>query len=554
MATPQMTHSDTAPEYVNAVPIAQISESKTNPRKHFDKKALQELASSIAEKGIVVPLLVRSSWAKIDGTDQTYEIVAGARRFRAAQIANLAELPVIVRELSDDQVLEIQVIENLQRADVHPLEEANGYKRLLSSERYTDVAALAAKVGKSESYVYQRLKLAELIEPAKKAFFEEQITAGHAILIARLQPQEQKEALAKCIGNQWSKPSVRELSQWIQDNLHLDLAKAPWQKDDADLLPKAGACTTCPKRTGATPALFPDVTKGDTCTDPACYQAKLTALVELKLEQDATAQLVSTEEGYSLNDKKALKKRHPALLMSREYRMAGAKKCPSTKNALVVEGNGAGTFIRICVNQRCKIHRDPYASHSSGRSSSPKPSKDEIAKREKEKARKEIGEAVMVAAMKEASTRKPEVGRPELERIAASLYWQNDSGAEGVQDLLPRTEPKWAKQSDGEIKRFIMLSLLAPGTSDYANKEDREYFQDFMRRQKIDLAAIRTRVQTSAPKKGTCRYCHCTEKKACKLTPIPGSKATQPCSWIDATKTVCSNPTCVTAAKKAKAA
>ncbi|HEV3026997.1 MAG TPA: ParB/RepB/Spo0J family partition protein, partial [Planctomycetota bacterium] len=168
-----------------------IKESKTNPRKTFDPKQLEDLTASVKEKGVIVPVLVRPV-----GAD--FEVVAGARRFRAAKKAGLLEIPAIIRELSDDQALEAQVIENLQRADVHPLEEADGYKALLARKRHT-VESLAEQVGKSVSYIWQRLKLTELTGSAQQAFLSDQITAGHAILIARLTEADQKEALAHCI-------------------------------------------------------------------------------------------------------------------------------------------------------------------------------------------------------------------------------------------------------------------------------------------------------------------------------------------------------------------
>src|SRR5262245_34941920 len=103
-----------------AVPVAQLFESKTNPRRHFDKEALAELAASLKTQGVLVPLLVRV--VEQEGAHR-YEIVAGARRYRAAKSADLAEVPVRVVDLNDDQVLEVQVIENLQREDVHELDE-----------------------------------------------------------------------------------------------------------------------------------------------------------------------------------------------------------------------------------------------------------------------------------------------------------------------------------------------------------------------------------------------------------------------------------------------
>jgi ParB family chromosome partitioning protein len=163
------------------VPIHALQESPTNPRRSFDEAKLHELAQSIRSQAVLVPLIVR------DLDLDRFEVVAGARRFRAARLAELASVPVRVVQLTDTQVLEYQLIENAIREDVHPYEEAMAYKALLeTSEPRYDVASIAAKTGRSITHVYQRLRLAELIPDAAEVFQANQITAGHAVLIARL--------------------------------------------------------------------------------------------------------------------------------------------------------------------------------------------------------------------------------------------------------------------------------------------------------------------------------------------------------------------------------
>ena len=494
VATPGGAGAESA---FRVVALAHLQESAHNPRKHFDGKALADLTASVKEKGILVPLLVRPASAGNfhAAGDPHFEIVAGARRYRAAKAAGLETVPVLVRALDDEQALEVQVIENLQRADVHPLEEAEGYKQLLARGKY-DIAALAAKVGKSESYLYQRLKLAELAPAAKKAFEEERITAGHAILLARLQPEQQKEGLEYCM-NRWNKPSVRDLGEWIQREIHLDLAKAPWKKDDAELLPAAGACTSCPKRTGTTPALFPEVKKGDTCTDPQCFHAKLDALVQVKLELDATAQLVSNQSAYSLNEKKALKKRYPAVLMEREYRKAGNTKCKSMKNALIIDGEGAGTFIRICPNSKCKTHRDPYAS-SYSRPASSKPSKAELARRAKAQLDEKVGQDAFVAAVGKVKMLK-ELPLAVWRLIAKSVSW----GYYGDESIVAQAlgvkssrlgNAAMAKLKAPELNAFVFAHTIEAANGNLSDKESMEA----IRLVGVDVAAIRAKLTAEA--------------------------------------------------------
>ncbi len=277
------------------IPLDQIQPHPDNRREGgFDQEKLQQLAESIRAVGVQQPAVVRMISAA-----PLYELVAGERRWRAARLAGLATLPCVVRQLDDVQALRIQIIENLQREDVHPLDEANGYQRLLDSSSY-DVETIAQEVGRSASYVYQRLKLQDLIPEAREQLSKGVLTAGHAILIARLSPEQQQAALEEAIENYPSKHAVpvRELADWIQSTILMDLGKAAFKKDDAELVPAAGPCTTCQKRTGYQPALFADVCKRDSCTDPECFNGKLDALVaRRKAELEGTEHLLVTD-GY----------------------------------------------------------------------------------------------------------------------------------------------------------------------------------------------------------------------------------------------------------------
>ena len=191
-------HTNTATEYRN-LPLAVLTESATNPRRIFEDAALKELAESIRSQGVLSPLLVRPL------TDQSFEIVAGARRYRAAQMAEAPTVPVRIVNLTDAEALEAQLIENLQRRDVHPLEEAQGFKALLNLEepKYS-VEQIAAKVGKSPAYCAARVRLTELSTPVVEAFYAEEIGVGHALLLAKLQPAQQEQALANCFREEWN--------------------------------------------------------------------------------------------------------------------------------------------------------------------------------------------------------------------------------------------------------------------------------------------------------------------------------------------------------------
>src|SRR5215471_9664402 len=181
------------------VPVAALIESPRNPRKRFDESSLNELAASFKAQGVLAPLLVR----ELD--ESNYEVIAGARRLRAAKLAELESAPVRVVKLSDAEAIEAQVVENLQREDIHPLEEALGFKSLLElGEPAYTIANIAARAGKSEAYVYGRIKLADLIPPVAETFLKDQITIGHALLIAKLPAAQQQEAFAAAFRSMWT--------------------------------------------------------------------------------------------------------------------------------------------------------------------------------------------------------------------------------------------------------------------------------------------------------------------------------------------------------------
>ena len=157
------------------VPVEKIYPNPNQPRKSFQEEKLIELANSIKTKGIVQPLIVR----KKKGTKESFEIVAGERRWRAAQRAQIHELPVIIKEFTDIEVLEIAIIENVQRADLNPIEEALGYKNLMENFDHTQ-DGLSKEIGKSRSHIANLLRLLNLPSSVQELLISGQLTAGHA--------------------------------------------------------------------------------------------------------------------------------------------------------------------------------------------------------------------------------------------------------------------------------------------------------------------------------------------------------------------------------------
>lgn len=254
---------------------ADIRPSYTN-RKRFDEAKLQKLAANIKEVGIIQPILIRPVTPTAEAPEP-FEIVAGERRWRAAGIAALDVVPTISRSLTDSLAREIQILENLQREDPHPMEEAEGFQELMLQAGYT-ADQLVVKLEVSRSYIYARLKLCALTTEVREKFLDKAIDASTALLLARIPvPALQLKAFTE-ITAPWQGTgeamSYRRSVEHIQANYTMDLTRAKFKLADAALLPLAGACTKCPKKTGNQPEIFKDIKSADVCTDPACYAEK----------------------------------------------------------------------------------------------------------------------------------------------------------------------------------------------------------------------------------------------------------------------------------------
>lgn len=293
-----------------------ISAASWNARKTMDRAALDELQASIEQHGIQVPLIVR-----LISQDGYYEVVAGHRRLAAACNVGLKTVPCIVRQLTDDHAREIGLVDNLQREDVPAMEEAVAFGELLG--KLQSIANVAARVGKEQSYVAQRLKLCSCSAWVADALRAKLITVDHALLLARLGADEQDEALKwtldtnagsktpveKVIAERtklrddqgkksrdggfspykWEPESVLALKTHLEREGGILLSRAPWSLDEPDLIPDAAACSACPQNTKANAPLFGDLEIGAAkCTDGGCWREKTQAFVQIKLREAAT--------------------------------------------------------------------------------------------------------------------------------------------------------------------------------------------------------------------------------------------------------------------------
>ena len=374
------------------VAIARLRESKWNPRRTFADGPLKDLTESIRSKGIIVPLLVRTS-------GKSLEIIAGARRFRAAKLAGLEEVPVIIRDLSDEQVLEAMVIENLQRADLHPLDEAEGYQRLHTEFKHS-IDDIAARVGKSKAYVYARLKLCELTKDAKKAFAEDRITAAHAVLLARLKPEDQARALDPeemalleeehtlfSDEPEVKARSVREFEDWIKRNVRFDVEQV-----DQMVFPETAAAVT----------------------EAKTEEAKVLAITSEHFVPP------EAREGRTLGPRS----------WKRADGKERSKTCEYSELGVVVVGAGQGESFKVCTKKdTCKVH---WAAEQREKAKRAKRAASGQAVAAKDRYQKEEEKSQRRFELEQAERSRWEKARPEIAGAVASRVKRAPAKAKGL--------------------------------------------------------------------------------------------------------------------------
>src|SRR6185312_507006 len=395
-------------------------------------------------------------------------------------------------------------------------EEAQGFRALLDlDEPKYSIEQIAAKVGKTPVFVASRLKLADLVPAAVDAFYADEIGVGHAILLAKLPADQQEPALKACFkevyNNGASKPArillpVRNLQFWIDSNILLVLKDAPFNKRDEQLVPAAGSCADCPKRTGHNKLLFGDDLgrQGDRCTDPTCYQAKLSAHVAKTIESRPELVQISTAYGGQKEGSLVLPRNtYTAIRDDKPKSKDDAKRpeykvCKFTTEAIITEGSDVGTIHKVCANLSCPVHHPKQQTSRN----------DEKWKAEQDKQRKEqaianttglrvlaaIGGAVPVRLMKrdllfilEKLVDIMDENRVEMLARQHGIRQKRDDGG------MAKTFAAFLRRADeGTLSRLLVEStiLLAASRSNPAT-----VFRDAARAYKVATDAIAAKVR-----------------------------------------------------------
>jgi ParB family chromosome partitioning protein len=507
-----------ATEY-RELPLVLLNESKTNPRRVFDDVSLRELAASIRSQGVLSPLLVRPL------TENGFEIVAGARRYRAAQMAEAVTVPVRIKQMSDAEVLEAQLVE--------------GFARLLALEepKYS-IEQLGARVGKSAAFIASRLKLVDLVPAAVDAFYANEIGVGHALLLAKLPADQQQQALSACfkeVYNSSQNPArillpVRNLQFWIETNVLLILKDAPFDKRDAQLVSTAGSCADCPKRTGHNKLLFGDDLgkQGDQCTDPRCYNAKLAAHVAKAVATNPNLVQISTAYGGQKEGSPVLpRNKYTAIRDDKPQKKEDAQRpefkvCKFATDAIITEGSDIGTIHKVCANPDCPIHH----------ASKQRPATDAAFKAEQEKRRREeaIAQATGLRVLKATSDAVPvRLMKRDLlfiaehlasaldERRLAVIFRLHGIGkANGAGEAPAKLFTSFLHKADESILGRILVAITVLQTA-HSSNESAKALREAAEFYKVDVAAITAKVKQEFSAKEK-------DKTAKKAAPKPPAK------------------------------
>lgn len=310
--------------------VGNCLQSPTNVKNRNEGKSFDDLVASIKEKGILMPVLVRPVLNKDGKSVNHYEVIAGNRRLAAAKVLKLESIPAKVMEMTDVEAREAQIVENLQRQDIHPLDEGEQYRQLIekSKPRY-EAKDIALKVGKSETYIKQRLALTNLNAKAVKALREGDINISHALVISRLEGKQQDDATEEAKDS-----TVEDLKEWIEKRVYNDLAGKPWAKD-AKLAEMVGDISAKPEN------LFGDKALGN---DPAALAKQMAAFIEIKLReaQSKGEKMVRISTSWGTPDLKGV-------IGKDEYRIVTAKDkdVKEVIKGIVVEGNDRGRIFKI---------------------------------------------------------------------------------------------------------------------------------------------------------------------------------------------------------------
>jgi ParB family chromosome partitioning protein len=532
----------TSNEYRN-LPLTQLQESPTNPRRRFDEHSLNELASSFKSQGVLQPLLVRII------ADDKYEVIAGARRLRAAKLAELTDVPVRIIALSDSDCVVAQLIENIQREGVHPMEEALAFDALLRLESpHYDIAAVAQKAGKSAAFVTQRQRLVELIPSIVEAFLADQIGVGHALEIAKLPQAQQEKVFDAAFRTVWNggKESrvllpLRDFNAWIEQNILLSLDHVPFDKNDATLVPEAGSCAECPKRTGYNTVLFGEMSERDQCSDGICYNNKLSKFVEQQIAAKPKLVQITTAYGTRGDRPVLARNRYVALNLSKPAKAKQPlspyqKPCKHMAEAIVVDGAERGHTVKVCAEPSCTVHFADRASKTANPEQLAKEREQRRKQLEKQKLEITVRHRTLAEVLKRITSPLERadlvlVANATLEKMEplrrealARRHKMVDGSASEV--TYPQVQKGLAlllRQLDESGLSKLIVEIVLLGSVESASQAETDALSAAAKRHRVDVEKVRKSVEAEIAAKQAKQAAK--QKQAAKKSVAKASKA-----------------------------
>lgn len=501
-----------------SVPIHLLRESPSNPRKYFDPKSLDEFAASVRERGILEPLVLRPL---PNGKSGELEIVAGARRYRAAKLAELSQVPATIRNYTDKEVREIQLIENVQREDLTPIEEAEAYAALAAHG--LSIPEIASKVKKRTPEVAKRIPLAKLPKKAKDLMASGVLPVGHAELIARIpDPKLHEEALGRILED-FGRDGKAMLGvvpfavaqRVIEEEFMTEIASAPFDPEDATLSP-LGACSTCPHLSGNNRDLFGDVKGRNVCTYPKDFRLKIENHLKRLKESGYTVLLTPKEV------KRAFPYENNPHHLSKEF-IDLESACPSdpknrTYDALLAPPLKLKTVFALVDNRIRRLYPKSAiieALAASGHRFAKKPKETTKAAAAKSAAQLDLIGEEAVSRELAAKLQAMKFGYAEwtdlvLRVVVVSEQWKLERalrrhGYEGTPKEFAEKRERIVKErieamSDAE-KRAFTLDLLIGDWVTTPDKAQQELYKQVLRLAGVDYAKVANRAIDEAKKK-----------------------------------------------------
>ena len=533
-----------------SVSLTQLRESPFNPRKHYDEAGLNELAASIIDRGVLQPILVR----RIEDAKTPYEIVAGHRRFRAAKIAKLTSVPVIVHEFSDRDVRQIQLIENAQRVDLSPLDEAEAYAAL--RELGLSTRDIAQEVRKKPSHVAARLTLNTLPAKVKAELAAGVLTAEHAELIGLIpDPQLQEQALKKFIIEHLVEPTssktvkgvvpLAKARRIVETEFMTVLSAAPFDTEDPTLSP-FGACSKCPLRSGNDRDLFGNVQGKNVCTNLADYRLKVENHLKRLREQGFTVLLTPREV------KEVFPFGNPQVAdgyVDLEGKCADDPKGRTYDQLLADEPKRSTVFAHVNGRLRRVYPQAQLAAaldasgHEFLRRKSERPASDDAERKARQQQKLDRAVRVATLAAFAAAIPKAKLGVPEWIDLLAGIVieekgWQLEEvlpqhGFTGKRDDLKGNceaiaRKLVAKMADAQKRAFVIDALVHAWAGPNADAGKRAVFAKVIAQLGVDAKAIEKQVRADFAAKAAGK----PKPKATKAASATPKRAVRPAAKV----------------------